>query len=109
MNTQPLPQVHAMQRMSYMEAIVQAQIEEMERDDRVFLLGEDIGAYGGAFKVTEGFIEKFGEERVIEVLRRNRQHSPQFLLAALIDEVRGFSPREQQDDITLIVAKCRPS
>ena len=53
--------------------------------------------------------EEFGEERVIEVLRRNRQHSPQFLLAALIDEVRGFSPREQQDDITLIVAKCRPS
>jgi serine phosphatase RsbU (regulator of sigma subunit) len=53
--------------------------------------------------------EEFGEERLIEVLRRNRQHSPQFLLAALIDEVRGFSPREQQDDVTLIVAKCRAS
>jgi 2-oxoisovalerate dehydrogenase E1 component beta subunit len=38
----------------------------MERDERVFLLGEDIGAYGGAFKVTDGFLRKFGEERVID-------------------------------------------
>jgi 2-oxoisovalerate dehydrogenase E1 component beta subunit len=38
----------------------------MERDERVFLLGEDIGVYGGAFKVTEGFIGRFGEERVID-------------------------------------------
>ncbi|MDP9298835.1 MAG: alpha-ketoacid dehydrogenase subunit beta [Actinomycetota bacterium] len=40
--------------------------EEMERDDRVYLLGEDIGAYGGAFKVTEGFIERFGADRVMD-------------------------------------------
>lgn len=38
----------------------------MERDDRVFILGEDIGAYGGAFKMTEGFLQHFGEERVID-------------------------------------------
>ena len=38
----------------------------MERDERVFLLGEDIGVYGGAFKVTEGFIERFGPERVMD-------------------------------------------
>jgi 2-oxoisovalerate dehydrogenase E1 component beta subunit len=38
----------------------------MERDDRVFLLGEDIGVYGGAFKLTEGFLGRFGEERVID-------------------------------------------
>jgi len=38
----------------------------MERDDRVFLLGEDIGVYGGAFKVTDGLLAKFGEERVID-------------------------------------------
>jgi pyruvate/2-oxoglutarate/acetoin dehydrogenase E1 component len=38
----------------------------MERDERVFLLGEDIGAYGGAFKVTRGFIEHFGERRVVD-------------------------------------------
>jgi 2-oxoisovalerate dehydrogenase E1 component beta subunit len=40
--------------------------EEMERDETVFLLGEDIGAYGGAFKATKGFLEHFGEERVID-------------------------------------------
>jgi 2-oxoisovalerate dehydrogenase E1 component beta subunit len=40
--------------------------EEMERDERVFLLGEDIGVYGGAFKVTDGFLERFGADRVID-------------------------------------------
>ncbi len=40
--------------------------EEMERDERVFILGEDIGVYGGAFKMTEGFLARFGEERVID-------------------------------------------
>jgi 2-oxoisovalerate dehydrogenase E1 component beta subunit len=43
-----------MKEITYVEAIHQALWEEMERDDSVFLLGEDIGAYGGAFKVTEG-------------------------------------------------------
>jgi 2-oxoisovalerate dehydrogenase E1 component beta subunit len=38
----------------------------MERDERVFLLGEDIGVYGGAFRVTEGLVERFGEERVLD-------------------------------------------
>jgi 2-oxoisovalerate dehydrogenase E1 component beta subunit len=51
---------------TYLIAIAEALWEEMERDDRVFLLGEDIGAYGGAFKVTEGFIERFGPERVMD-------------------------------------------
>jgi 2-oxoisovalerate dehydrogenase E1 component beta subunit len=41
-------------------------LEEMERDENVFILGEDVGAYGGAFKVTEGFLERFGEQRVID-------------------------------------------
>jgi len=41
-------------------------MEEMERDPSVFILGEDVGAYGGAFKVTEGFAKKFGEARVID-------------------------------------------
>src|SRR2546430_1152392 len=40
--------------------------EEMERDDRVFILGEDVGLYGGAFKVTEGFAQRFGAQRVID-------------------------------------------
>jgi 2-oxoisovalerate dehydrogenase E1 component beta subunit len=38
----------------------------MERDDRVFMLGEDIGVYGGAFKVTKGFLERFGKERILD-------------------------------------------
>ena len=52
--------------MTYVEAIRQGIWEEMERDASVFLLGEDIGAYGGAFKVTEGMLEKFGADRVID-------------------------------------------
>ena len=51
---------------TYLIAIAEAMWEEMERDERVFLMGEDIGVYGGAFKVTEGFIERFGPERVMD-------------------------------------------
>jgi 2-oxoisovalerate dehydrogenase E1 component beta subunit len=51
---------------TYLIAIAEALWEEMERDERVFLLGEDIGVYGGAFKVTEGFIERFGKDRVMD-------------------------------------------
>lgn len=50
----------------YLEAIRQALHEEMERDESVFLLGEDIGVFGGAFKVTEGLLDRFGEARVID-------------------------------------------
>jgi 2-oxoisovalerate dehydrogenase E1 component beta subunit len=52
--------------VTYLEAIREALFEEMERDENVFCLGEDIGAYGGAFKVTEGLLAKFGEQRVID-------------------------------------------
>src|SRR4051812_49877446 len=55
-----------MSEVTYLEAIREALFEEMERDQNVFCLGEDIGAYGGAFKVTEGLAAKFGEERVID-------------------------------------------
>src|SRR3981081_2702315 len=48
---------------TYLEAIREGIWEEMERDPAVFLLGEDIGVYGGAFKVTAGFLERFGERR----------------------------------------------
>src|SRR5580765_1150566 len=48
------------------EAIRQGIWEEMERDPDVFLLGEDVGVYGGAFKVTEGMFEKFGADRVMD-------------------------------------------
>lgn len=52
--------------VTYLEAIRQGLWEEMERDSSVFCIGEDIGIYGGAFKVTEGFIDRFGPERVID-------------------------------------------
>jgi 2-oxoisovalerate dehydrogenase E1 component beta subunit len=55
-----------MPEVTYLEAIRQGMLEEMERDENVFILGEDVGAYGGAFKVTEGFLERFGEQRVID-------------------------------------------
>jgi 2-oxoisovalerate dehydrogenase E1 component beta subunit len=51
---------------TYLIAIAEGLWEEMERDDRVFMLGEDIGVYGGAFKVTEGFLDHFGADRVID-------------------------------------------
>lgn len=59
--------------------------------------------------VTESFHaeEEFGEERLIEALRRHRELSSPALLQSIVDEVRQFSPHEQHDDITLIVAKCR--
>jgi 2-oxoisovalerate dehydrogenase E1 component beta subunit len=56
----------AMTQTTYLEAIRQGIWEEMERDDRVMLLGEDIGSYGGAFKVTAGMLERFGQERVVD-------------------------------------------
>ena len=55
-----------MPETTYLEAIRDGLREEMERDERVFILGEDVGAYGGAFKVTEGLHERFGERRVID-------------------------------------------
>jgi 2-oxoisovalerate dehydrogenase E1 component beta subunit len=55
-----------MAEITFLEAIREALVEEMERDDDVFCLGEDIGAYGGAFKVTEGLVQRFGEQRVID-------------------------------------------
>jgi 2-oxoisovalerate dehydrogenase E1 component beta subunit len=55
-----------MPTLTYLEAVRQGIWEEMERDPTVFCIGEDIGIYGGAFKVTDGFIDRFGPERVID-------------------------------------------
>lgn len=52
--------------VTYLEAISSGLREEMERDESVFCLGEDIGVYGGAFKITKGFLDAFGEDRVID-------------------------------------------
>jgi pyruvate/2-oxoglutarate/acetoin dehydrogenase E1 component len=52
--------------LTYLEAIREALAEEMRRDPKVFVLGEDVGAYGGAFGVTQGLYDEFGEMRVID-------------------------------------------
>jgi 2-oxoisovalerate dehydrogenase E1 component beta subunit len=54
--------------LTYLEAISEGLREEMRKDKSVFLLGEDIGTYGGAFKVTKDFVEDFGEDRVIDTV-----------------------------------------
>jgi len=99
--------------LTYLEAIRQGLWEEMERDERVFLLGEDIGVYGGAFKVTEGFIEHFGEERVIDTPISEAAIVGAAIGAALV----GLRPvAEMQfidfisiafDQLTNFAAKCR--
>jgi serine phosphatase RsbU (regulator of sigma subunit) len=60
--------------------------------------------------VTESFNdarEEFGEARLLDGLRRHRQLAAQGMLRSLVADVQRFSPLEQHDDITLIVAKCR--
>jgi serine phosphatase RsbU (regulator of sigma subunit)/predicted enzyme related to lactoylglutathione lyase len=62
--------------------------------------------------VTEAFDdagEEFGEQRLVDALRRHRDQPPESLLSCLVDEVRSFSPHEQHDDLTLIVARRRSS
>jgi phosphoserine phosphatase RsbU/P len=76
--------------------------------DRHLSPGDTVAFYTDG--VTESFNEageEFGESRLIEALRQHRELPPQDLLASLVDHVRRFSPHEQRDDITLIVAKCR--
>lgn len=55
-----------MAQMTYLEAIADALRLEMRRDERVFMLGEDIATYGGAFKLTKGFADEFGRQRVLD-------------------------------------------
>jgi serine phosphatase RsbU (regulator of sigma subunit) len=62
--------------------------------------------------ITESFNnagEEFGEDRLINALQQKRSLSPQNLLDSVVEEVRRFSAREQHDDITLIIARCRES
>ncbi len=55
-----------MRELTYREALREAMAEEMERDERVFLMGEEVGHYNGAYKVSEGLLEQFGERRVVD-------------------------------------------
>jgi 2-oxoisovalerate dehydrogenase E1 component beta subunit len=55
-----------MAQLTYLEAVRLAMFEEMQKDERVFVIGEDVGTYGGAFRVTAGFLDAFGPKRVID-------------------------------------------
>jgi 2-oxoisovalerate dehydrogenase E1 component beta subunit len=55
-----------MEKTTFIQAISDALSEEMERDESVFMIGQDIGLYGGVFKVTKGFLDRFGPDRVID-------------------------------------------
>ena len=77
-------------------------------EERRLFPGDTLALYTDG--VTEAFNdagEEFGDGRLIEALRRHREQSSKAMLASIVDEVRRFSPQEQYDDITLIVAKCR--
>ena len=76
--------------------------------ERPLAAGDTLALYTDG--ITESFNaqgEEFGEDRLVESLRRHREQSSPGLVASIVDEVRKFSPHEQSDDITLIVAKCR--
>jgi serine phosphatase RsbU (regulator of sigma subunit) len=76
--------------------------------ERELLPGDTFAIYTDG--ITESFNdreEEFGEVRLIEALRRHRALNPTDIISAVFDEVRQFSPREQYDDFTLIVARCR--
>jgi 2-oxoisovalerate dehydrogenase E1 component beta subunit len=99
--------------VTYLEAIRQGLWEEMERDERVFLLGEDIGVYGGAFKATAGMLDRFGPQRVIDTPISESAIVGAAIGASLV----GLRPvAEMQfmdfiacafDQITNFAAKCR--
>ncbi len=102
-----------METTTYVEAIRQGLWEEMTRDEDVFVLGEDVGVYGGAFKVTAGFLDQFGEERVMDTPLCESAIVGAAIGAALM----GMRPvAEMQfadfiscafDQITNFAAKCR--
>jgi 2-oxoisovalerate dehydrogenase E1 component beta subunit len=99
--------------VTYLEAISQGLWEEMERDPDVFMMGEDIGVYGGAFKVTAGMLDHFGERRVVDT-----PISESAIVGAAIGAgLMGLRPVVEiqfsdfiscaYDQITNFAAKCR--
>jgi serine phosphatase RsbU (regulator of sigma subunit) len=78
--------------------------------ERQLCPGDSLALYtDGITEAFDGQGEEFGEERLIEVLQRNGQMRSQDLLGAIVAEVKKYSPQEQNDDITLIIGKCRGS
>ena len=92
-----------MREITYLEAIREALIEEMRRDAKVFVLGEDVGPYGGAFGVTQGLYEEFGEMRVIDT-----PISESLIVGASIGaSLRGYRPVAEMKSANCISATGR--
>ena len=103
-----------MAAITYLEAIRQAHFEEMRRDPSVVVIGEDVAEYGGAFKVTQGLVDEFGKDRVI-----NTPIAESAIVGAAIGmSMNGLKPVcEMQfidfitcafDQLTSYAAKSRP-
>src|SRR3546814_9651224 len=68
-----VPEGTEMVRMTVREALRDAMAEEMRKDDRVFVMGEEVAEYQGAYKVTQGLLDEFGDKRVIDT--RSEEHT----------------------------------
>ena len=88
----------------YREALNEALREEMQRDERVFLMGEDIGVFNGAFKVTAGLLEEFGEKRVRDTPISENTIVGMGVGAAMTGPAAG----RRADDDQLLAARDRP-
>ena len=101
----------SLERLSSTATILGAFKEwDCEVEESQLFPGDTLALYTDG--VTEAFSphrEEFGEERLVEALRRHRALPPCELIPSVVDEVRRFSPHEQHDDITLIIAKCLPA
>ena len=96
--------------VTYLDAISQALREEMRRDPTVFLMGEDIGVFGGAFKITRGFVEEFGEERLAQLLSEHREAPAEETIQTVLEAISDWTEAaEPEDDITLIIVRRIPA
>ena len=92
-----------MREITYAEAIREAMSHEMRKDKEVFLMGEDIGIYGGAFGVSHGMLEEFGEERLRASALEHGDLSLPALFAALYHDACEFGDGHAlEDDVCLV-------
>ena len=90
--------------ITYRDALNQALREEMQRDDRVFLMGEEVGVYQGAYKVSKGLLQEFGEMRVVDTPITELGFAGVGVGAAMV----GLRPDHRVHDLELRAARARP-
>ena len=90
-----------MAKMTIVQALNHALQQEMENDDDVIVLGEDVGVDGGVFRVTEGLLEEYGEERLIGFINNYCKKNFPEIKKRLMEELNKFSDRQElADDAT---------